>query len=82
MAIDVDVIKRDRRASILQAETQANAFIHDPAVALGVSKRLFKTLRRRDHIVKQANLAKIEVARQMEAQPFVLQFARQPARAA
>jgi len=45
MAIDIDVIKCDRRVLILQAETQANAFIHDPAVALGVSQRLLKTLR-------------------------------------
>jgi hypothetical protein len=74
MAIDVDVVKRNRRRLILQAETQANAFNHDLAVSLGVSKCIRKLLRRRCHIVNQTDLAEIEAARQVEAQQFVLQL--------
>jgi hypothetical protein len=74
MAIDVDVVKRNRRRLILQAETQANAFIHDLAVSLGVSKCIHELLRRRCHIVNQTDLAEIEAARQVKAQQFVMQL--------
>ena len=76
LSVDVDVIERNRRGPILQAEAQPDALIQDPAVTFGALKRIIKLLRRRHHVVQQANLAEIEAARQMKAEQVVLQFDR------
>jgi hypothetical protein len=66
MSVDVNVIKRNYCCPVLHSETQANAFIVDLAVPLGVSKRSV-TVRRGHHIVDQTYLAQIEAVRQMES---------------
>src|ERR1700757_1933598 len=50
--VDVDVIESNRGRTIVLAEMQADAVVHDRAKSLGVANRIRKPLRGRDHIVK------------------------------
>src|SRR6516162_9278010 len=42
--VDVDVIESDRGRTIVLAEMQADAVVHDPAISLGIANRIGKSL--------------------------------------
>src|SRR6516165_6564388 len=69
--IDVDVIESNCCRTIVLAEMQADAFVHDPAISLGVAHRIRKPLGRRDHIVNQPDFAQVEIAAQVKSKEFV-----------
>jgi len=74
LPVDVDVIKSNRSRSIVLAEMQADAIVHDAAISLSIANRIRKPLRRRDHIVNQPNFAQVEITAQVKSEEFIPEF--------
>src|SRR6516225_4235765 len=72
--VDVDVIESNRGRTIVLPEMQVDAFVHDPAISLGVAHRIRKPLGGRNHIVNQPDFAQVEIAAQVKSKEFVSKF--------
>src|SRR6476661_10536876 len=72
-AIGVDILERNRR-TFAKTATQANPFIDNSAVALRITQGIGKVRGRGYHVVNQADLAEVEVARQAKAKELLVKF--------
>ena len=72
-AVEIDVVQRDRSA-FAGRDAQANAFVDNLAVPLGVSKRVCEPFGRGHHIIDKADLANIEVVGEVKAKKVVAEF--------